>query len=222
MSRTYNAAVLLLIDNYDSFTFNLVQRLGEVDPDLPVRVVRNDAITAEEVEQLGPSHLIISPGPGTPGETGVCAVLIDRFRGRIPILGVCLGYQVIAEAHGMPVVRHAQPMHGKTSLIHHDGRGVFDNLPNPFPAARYHSLVVRREDVTPDFEVSAWTSDDEVMGLRWVGLVPDTKSAPMDGVQFHPESYLTDDGTQILANFLDGRATSAVRHSSNTRVSQRV
>jgi len=201
--------MLLLVDNYDSFTFNLVQRLGEIDRHLPVHVVRNDAITIDEAIAHAPTHIIISPGPGTPTQTGICAQLIERFRGRAAILGVCLGHQVIAEAHGMPVTRHAKPMHGKTSRIHHDNRGLFRGLPNPFIAARYHSLIVRREDVHADFEVSAWTEDDEIMGLRWRPVEwPAGKSQqPMDGVQFHPESYLTEVGPQLLANFLDGVAS---------------
>ncbi len=193
--------MLLLIDNYDSFTFNLVQRMGEVDRDLPVRVARHDAITIEDVERLQPSHIVISPGPGAPSETGICSALLARFRGRVPILGVCLGHQVIAEAHGMLVKRHHRPMHGKTSLVHHDGRGIFRGLPNPFAAARYHSLVVDRRAVRAEFEISAWTDENEVMGLRWRGGVD---AQPMDGVQFHPESYLTEVGPQLLANFLRG------------------
>jgi para-aminobenzoate synthetase component 2 len=197
--------VLLLIDNYDSFTFNLVQRLGEIDRDLPLRVVRNDAVTLEHVERLQPTHLIISAGPGTPHETGVCAQLVRHFRGRMAILGVCLGHQVIAEVHGAPVTRHTKPMHGKTSRIHHDGAGIFRGLPNPFTAARYHSLIVQRDALPIELEVSAWTDEDEIMGLRWRRGAPAGRARedqPMDGVQFHPESYLTDEGTALLANFL--------------------
>ncbi len=191
---------LLLIDNYDSFTYNLVQRVGELDPSVDIRVVRNDKITVEQAESLEPTHLLISPGPCTPGETGVCPQLIRAFRGRVPILGVCLGHQTIAEVHDMTVHRHRVLMHGKTSRIHHDGRGIFEGLPNPFTATRYHSLIVDPGTIGDAFERSAWTEDDEVMGLRWTGGGPG--DSPMDGVQFHPESFLTTDGPALLANFL--------------------
>ncbi|MHC4430024.1 MAG: anthranilate synthase component II, partial [Planctomycetota bacterium] len=158
----------LLIDNYDSFTFNLVQRIGELDPSVDLRVVRNDKITVEEAAALRPTHLIISPGPCTPRETGVSPDLIRHFEGRIPVLGVCLGHQAIADVHGMTVHRHSVLMHGKTSLIHHDGQGIFEGLPDPFTATRYHSLIVDRATIGDDFEVSAWTDDDEVMGIRWI------------------------------------------------------
>lgn len=190
---------VLLIDNYDSFTWNLVQRIGELDASLDVRVVRNDAITVDEARALAPSHLLISPGPCTPKETGVCADLIAAFQGDVPILGVCLGHQTLAAVHGMSVVRHTVLMHGKTSLVHHDERGIFEGLPNPFTATRYHSLIVDRATLGADFEISAWTADDEIMGLRWKGPAG---AAPMEGVQFHPESFLTLDGPMILANFL--------------------
>ncbi len=191
--------MLLLIDNYDSFTFNLVHRIGEIDPTLPVTVVRNDRITVDEADALRPTHLLISPGPCTPNETGVCPALIAHFRGRIPILGVCLGHQTIGAIHGMTVRRHDRPMHGKTSPIHHDGRGIFQGLPSPFVATRYHSLIVERATLAAGFEISAWTDEGEVMGLR------DTASAaPLDGVQFHPESFLTVDGPLLLANFVGG------------------
>jgi anthranilate synthase/aminodeoxychorismate synthase-like glutamine amidotransferase len=192
---------ILLIDNYDSFTYNLVQRIGELDPTVDLRVVRNDRITVEEARADVPTHLLISPGPCTPRETGNCPDLIRAFRGRIPILGVCLGHQAIADVHDMTVHRHDVLMHGKTSRVHHDGRGIFRGLPSPFPATRYHSLIVDRSTVGGDFEVSAWTDRDEVMGLRWTGGEPG--EAPMDGVQFHPESFLTVDGPGLLANFLD-------------------
>ncbi len=191
---------ILLIDNYDSFTFNLVQRIGELDPSVDLRVVRNDKITVEEAAALRPTHLIISPGPCTPRETGVSPDLIRHFEGRIPILGVCLGHQAIADVHGMIVHRHRVLMHGKTSQIHHDGRGIFEGLPNPFTATRYHSLIVDRPSIGTEFEVSAWTDQDEVMGIRWIAGGPD--GAPMDGVQFHPESFLTVEGPSLLANFL--------------------
>ena len=189
--------MILIIDNYDSFTWNLVQRFGEIRPDTEVRVVRNDAITPEDAEALAPSHLVISPGPCTPSEAGISAAMIDRFRGRIPILGVCLGHQTISHLHGMTVRRHDEPVHGKTSLVHHDGRGVFEGLPNPFQATRYHSLVVQRDTVPESWEISAWLEDGLVMGLR----SRDT-GAPLEGVQFHPESFLTVDGPRLLGNFL--------------------
>ena len=191
--------MLLLIDNHDSFTYNLVQRFGEIDRNLEVRVVRNDAIDPDAAERLQPTRPVISPGPCTPREAGASAALVARFRGRIPVLGVCLGHQTIADAHGMVVRRGDVPVHGKTSPIHHDGRGLFAGLPEPFVAARYHSLVVDRASVTDDFEVSAWTACGTVMGLRWKAP---RGAAPLDGVQFHPESFLTDDGPRILANFL--------------------
>ncbi len=189
--------MLLLIDNYDSFTWNLVQRFGEIDPSLEVRVVRNDAITPDQAEAMQPSRLVISPGPCTPREAGVSAAMIERFRGRIPILGVCLGHQTIGDVHGMTVRRHEMPVHGKTSLVHHDGRGVFAGMSNPFQATRYHSLIVDRDTVTDGWEVSAWLEDGTVMGLRST-----TDEVPVEGVQFHPESFLTLEGPQLLKNFL--------------------
>ena len=192
--------MLLLIDNYDSFTYNLVQRIGELDASIAMQVVRNDKITVEEAEALEPDHLILSPGPCTPNESGVCGDLIDHFQGKIPILGVCLGHQAIAARNGMRVHRHSVIMHGKTSQIHHDKKGVFQGIENPFIATRYHSLIVDRETLNADFEVSAWTDDDEIMALRWKGS--EGGSAPLDGVQFHPESFLTVQGPLLLANFL--------------------
>jgi anthranilate synthase/aminodeoxychorismate synthase-like glutamine amidotransferase len=189
--------MLLLIDNYDSFTWNLVQRFGEIDPSLDIRVARNDAITPDEAEAMQPSRLVISPGPCTPKEAGVSAAMIERFRGRIPILGVCLGHQTIGDLHGMTVRRHERPVHGKTSLVHHDGRGVFAGLSNPFQATRYHSLIVDRDTVTDGWEVSAWLEDGTIMGLRSTG-----DAVPVEGVQFHPESFLTLEGPQLLRNFL--------------------
>ncbi len=191
--------MVLLIDNYDSFTWNLVHRMQEVKPGLRVEVVRNDAIDAARADALHPTHLVISPGPCTPKEAGVSAELIRHFRGRIPILGVCLGHQTIGDCHGMTVRRAAAPMHGKTSLIRHDDRGVFRGLPNPFQATRYHSLVIEPTTVPAEFEVSAKTDDGVVMGIRWRGA---TGAAPLEGVQFHPESFLTPDGPRLLANFL--------------------
>ena len=195
------AVKLLLIDNYDSFTYNLVQRIGELDASIDMHVVRNDKITAREAVALAPTHLIMSPGPGTPKDSGICLDLIPRFRGRIPILGVCLGHQAVADVHGMAVVRHRLLMHGKTSQVHHDGKGIFAGLPDPFTATRYHSLIVERDTLGDEFEISAWTADDEIMGLRWRGG-GEGGAAPMDGVQFHPESFLTVHGSDLLANFL--------------------
>ena len=191
--------MLLIIDNYDSFTYNLVQRIGELDASLDMQVERNDKITVQEAEALKPTHLLLSPGPCTPAESGVCGAMIEHFKGRIPILGVCLGHQTIAERHGMSVVRHSVQMHGKVSRIHHDGGGLFEGLPNPFTATRYHSLIVERSSLADEFEISAWTETDEIMALRWKNAPPD---AALDGVQFHPESFLTVDGPKLLGNFL--------------------
>lgn len=188
--------MILLIDNYDSFTYNLVQRLGELDPQIQLQVHRNDQITADEVAKLGPSHIIISPGPCTPREAGVSNVIIQRFAQSVPILGVCLGHQCIGHVFGGEVVRNYRVMHGKTSLIHHDGAGVFQGLANPFEATRYHSLVIRRETFTnPDFVITAWTDEGEVMGVRH-------RTWPLHGVQFHPESFLSIEGPHLLRNFV--------------------
>jgi anthranilate synthase/aminodeoxychorismate synthase-like glutamine amidotransferase len=229
--------VILLIDNYDSFTYNLVQRLGEIDPRIAaegaLKVVRNDQITPDQAEALHPSHIIISPGPCTPKEAGVSSDIIRRFAGRVPILGVCLGHQCIGDIHGMTVTRHTVPMHGKTSPIHHDNQGVFRGLSNPFTATRYHSLVVLAETVPPlapdgsGWAVSAWVdesvgsrmSDVEsasshtsdiphptshiVMGLRRIWPKDAPHQAPLEGVQFHPESFLTLEGPRLLKNFLE-------------------
>lgn len=201
--------MILLIDNYDSFTWNLVQRLGEIDAGLEVRVVRNDRITAEEAMALHPSHIIISPGPCTPNEAGVSSDLVRVAAGRVPLLGVCLGHQCMGQVNGMVVERHKRIVHGKTSPITHDGRGVFAGVPNPFEATRYHSLVVRRDTVPADGEwvVSATTTDtlddgttmEVVMGLR---RRTRPGEAPAEGVQFHPESFLTQAGPALLRNFL--------------------
>ena len=191
--------MLLLIDNYDSFTFNLVQRFGELDRFLRIEVVRNDQITVDEAEALRPSRLVISPGPCTPREAGVSAALIRHFKGRIPILGVCLGHQTIGDCHGMLVRRNDEPVHGKTSEIHHDGHGLFEGLSNPFVATRYHSLVVDPATISHEFEKTAWTARGEVMGLRWKAP---SGASPLEGVQFHPESFLTREGPQLLENFL--------------------
>jgi anthranilate synthase component II len=189
--------MILLIDNYDSFTYNLVQRLGELGPGLDVRVFRNDRITPEQAAGLRPTHLIISPGPCTPREAGVSNELLRRFAPTVPTLGVCLGHQCIGHVFGGEVVRNVRIMHGKTSPIHHDGQGVFRGLSNPFEATRYHSLVIRRETFTnPDFVISAWTDEGEIMGVRH-------RRWPLHGVQFHPESFLTAEGPQLLKNFVE-------------------
>ncbi|HJR77428.1 MAG TPA: aminodeoxychorismate/anthranilate synthase component II [Nitrospiraceae bacterium] len=182
-----------MIDNYDSFTYNLVQYLGELGED--VRVYRNDKITVEEIESLKPSRIVISPGPCTPKEAGVSVETIRHFGGRLPVLGVCLGHQSLAVAFGGEVIRAPRLMHGKTSMIRHDGRTIFANLPNPFEATRYHSLIVKRENLPDCFEISAETAEGEIMGMRH-------KTLGIEGVQFHPESILTTAGKDLLRNFL--------------------
>jgi anthranilate synthase/aminodeoxychorismate synthase-like glutamine amidotransferase len=189
--------MILLIDNYDSFTYNLVQRLGEIDPSLPMQVHRNDQITLDQIDELNPTHIIISPGPCTPREAGISNEVLKRYAGKLPILGVCLGHQCIGHSFGGEVVRNERIMHGKVSPIHHDDTGVFAGLSNPFDATRYHSLVIRRETWNnPDFEVTAWTQEGEIMGVRH-------KTWPLYGVQFHPESFLTVEGPKLLRNFLE-------------------
>ncbi|NBR96326.1 MAG: aminodeoxychorismate/anthranilate synthase component II [Verrucomicrobia bacterium] len=185
--------MLLVIDNYDSFTYNLVQYFGELGADPQVK--RNDAITPEEVEKLKPKRIVISPGPGRPEDAGISMELIRRLGSRVPLLGVCLGHQCIGEVYGGKVVRAGRLMHGKTSPIQHDGKGVFAKLPNPFEATRYHSLIVEKESVPGCLEVSAETAEGEIMGLRH-------KEYPVHGVQFHPESILSKEGKDLLANFL--------------------
>ena len=187
--------MLLMIDNYDSFTYNLVQYFGELGED--VRVFRNDEITVDEISQLAPDRICISPGPCTPNEAGVSLAVFERFAGRTPILGVCLGHQAMGQAFGGKVVRATALMHGKTSAVHHTGIGVFRGLPNPFTAARYHSLAVERASVPDCLEITAWTADGEIMGLRH-------KSLAVEGVQFHPESIATEHGHAMLRNFLEG------------------
>jgi para-aminobenzoate synthetase component 2 len=190
--------MILLIDNYDSFTYNLVQRLGEIDPGVDLRVVRNDHVTLEEIEASQPTHLIISPGPCTPVQAGVSNDIVKRFGSLVPLLGVCLGHQCIGHALGARIVRAGRIMHGKTSLIHHDGRGVYRGLSNPFEATRYHSLVIEPGTLPEELEVVAWTDQNEIMGVRH-------KRYPLEGVQFHPESFLTDEGTKLLKNFVELR-----------------
>ena len=185
--------MVLVIDNYDSFTYNLVQYLGELGAQLEVR--RNDQITLEEIERMSPERIVISPGPKTPTEAGICLDLIREFAGRKPILGVCLGHQAIGQAFGGKVVRAQEIMHGKTSEIRHDGKTVFTGLPNPFVATRYHSLIVEQASLPACLEVSATSPDGLIMGLRH-------KQLKVEGVQFHPESVLTEAGKQLLANFL--------------------
>ena len=191
--------MILMIDNYDSFTFNLVQYLQELGAD--VRVERNDALTVDEIERLVPDRIVISPGPCTPNEAGVSMALIERLGARIPILGVCLGHQSIGQVYGGKVVRAGRIMHGKTSHIRHEGKGVFDGLPDGYEATRYHSLVVERESLPDALEITAWTehedgSFEEIMGLRH-------REHPVEGVQFHPESILTQHGHALLKNFLE-------------------
>ena len=191
--------MLLMIDNYDSFTYNLVQYFGELGQDM--RVFRNDEITLADIEKLAPSHIVISPGPCTPAEAGISVPVIKHFAGKIPLLGVCLGHQSIGEAFGGDVIRAKRVMHGKISAIHHAGEGVFAGLNNPFNATRYHSLVIAQNTLPDCLQVTAWTQNadgsiEEIMGVRH-------KTLPVEGVQFHPESILTEHGHQLLQNFLD-------------------
>ena len=189
--------MILVVDNYDSFTYNLVQRIGELGRGDQIRVVRNDAVTPAQAEtDIKPTHLIISPGPCTPNEAGGSCNFVSHFHGTIPILGVCLGHQCIGQVFGGKVVRAGRLMHGKTSKIEHDGRGVFVGLANPFTATRYHSLIVQTDGLDKDFIETAWSVDQhELMGIR-------SKTQPTEGVQFHPESFLTDVGHDLLKNFL--------------------
>ncbi len=190
--------MLLMIDNYDSFTYNLVQYLGELGAEVAVH--RNDQITVDEIRALRPEHIVISPGPCTPNEAGISLEVVSELAGEVPILGVCLGHQAIGQAFGGKVVRARQVMHGKTSLMHHDGNGVFEGLENPFEATRYHSLILEQASMPDCLQVTAWTrredgSNDEIMGLRH-------KTLALEGVQFHPESILTHCGHELLRNFL--------------------
>jgi anthranilate synthase/aminodeoxychorismate synthase-like glutamine amidotransferase len=186
--------MLLVIDNYDSFTYNLVQYLGELGQE--VRVVRNDEIAAADVGGLAPTHVVISPGPCTPNEAGISLEVIRAWAGKIPILGVCLGHQSIGQAFGGHIVRAAKVMHGKTSPIFHDGRGVFAGLPSPFEATRYHSLLIERSTIPDSLDVTAQTEEGEIMAVRH-------KTLPVEGVQFHPESFLTTVGKDLLRNFIE-------------------
>ena len=186
--------MILVLDNYDSFTYNLVQYFGELGADL--RVVRNDRITVAEIETLAPERIIVSPGPCTPSEAGMSSEVIKTFGPRLPILGVCLGHQCIGEVYGGDVVRADRLMHGKTSPIIHHGQGVFKDLPSPFEATRYHSLIVKRDTLPDVIEITAETAEGEIMGLRH-------KTLPVHGVQFHPESILTTEGKRLLKNFLE-------------------
>ena len=192
--------MILLIDNYDSFTYNLVQRLGEYDPTLDIQVYRNDQITPQEVEQLSPTHIIISPGPCTPTEAGVSMDVISHMKGKVPILGVWLGHQSIGQSTGSTIVRAKQLMHGKTDSIYHDDQGIVAELPNPFIATRYHSLVIEPDTLSDEFEVAAWADapdgSKEIMAIRH-------KTLPLIGWQFHPESFLSDVGPTILQRFLE-------------------
>jgi para-aminobenzoate synthetase component II len=189
--------VIIIIDNYDSFTYNLVQRIGELDASRPMQVYRNDQVTIDRIEAHKPTHLIVSPGPCTPREAGISNDVIRHFTGKIPILGVCLGHQCMGYAFGAEIVRARRLMHGKTSRIQHDGKVIYAGLSNPFTATRYHSLVIKPDSLSPDFHVTAVAADDpsEIMGIRH-------KKHPIEGVQFHPESFLTDEGPKLLANFL--------------------
>lgn len=185
--------VILMIDNYDSFTYNLVQYLGKLGEELIVK--RNDEITIREIEEINPDFLMISPGPCSPNEAGISMSAIEHFAGKIPIFGVCLGHQSIAQVFGGEVVRAQRLMHGKTSQIFHDGKTIFSDVPNPFTATRYHSLIVKKETLPSCFEISAWTEDDEIMAIRH-------KTLPIEGVQFHPESIMTSHGLELLRNFI--------------------
>ena len=187
--------MLLMVDNYDSFTYNLVQYFGELGE--AMKVARNDEISLEDVERLAPKGIVISPGPCTPNEAGISLPLIERFAGKVPILGVCLGHQAIGQAFGGRVIHARQLMHGKVSAIHHSGVGVFRGLPSPFNATRYHSLAVERSTLPSTMEVTAWTDDGEIMGLRH-------RTLAIEGVQFHPESILTEHGHALLRNFVQG------------------
>lgn len=186
--------MLMMIDNYDSFTYNLVQYLGELGED--VKVYRNDRITISEIEEMNPERIVISPGPCTPKEAGISVEVIKHFAGKKPILGVCLGHQCIGAAFGGEIINAPRLMHGKTSMVHHDGMTIFNDIPNPFEATRYHSLVIRQDTLPDCFEITAWTEEKEIMGVRH-------REELIEGVQFHPESILTTSGKEILRNFIN-------------------
>ena len=192
--------MILIVDNYDSFTYNLVQRLGELDGTSDIRVYRNDKITVDEIEKLGPSHIIISPGPCTPNEAGISVGCVERFHGKLPVLGVCLGHQSIGQATGGTIVRAEQLMHGKTDKIEHTGQSIFAGLPNPMIATRYHSLVIKQDTLSDEFEITAWADGPD--GTREIMAIQH-KTFPTFGVQFHPESFLTECGTDLLSNFVE-------------------
>ncbi|MBI3837146.1 MAG: aminodeoxychorismate/anthranilate synthase component II [Planctomycetia bacterium] len=206
--------MILLIDNYDSFTYNLVQRLGEIDPSLDLEVRRNDQITLEQIAALRPTHLIISPGPCTPSEAGISCDVVTRFAGAIPILGVCLGHQAIGQATGGKIVRAKRLMHGKTDWIHHDNQGLFAGLENPLQATRYHSLVIQPDTLNPEFVVCAWSDAPdgtrEIMGIRH-------RRQPLFGLQFHPESFLTLSGHKLLERFLEIAPTERLEAAAERR-----
>ncbi|MCG2709467.1 MAG: aminodeoxychorismate/anthranilate synthase component II [Thermodesulfovibrionales bacterium] len=185
--------MLLMIDNYDSFTYNLVQHLGEIGED--IKVFRNDRVTIKDIEELNPERIVISPGPCTPKEAGVSVDVIKYFAGKIPILSVCLGHQAIGAAFGGDIIRAPRLMHGKTSMIYHDRKTIYEGLPNPFEATRYHSLIIKKETLPSCLEITAWTEQDEIMGVRHKEFI-------VEGVQFHPESILTKVGKTLLKNFL--------------------
>ncbi|MDA7928407.1 aminodeoxychorismate/anthranilate synthase component II [bacterium] len=192
--------MILIIDNYDSFTYNLVQRLGELGTDHEIQVHRNDKISVDEIEALAPSHLIISPGPCTPNEAGISVACVERFHGKLPLLGVCLGHQSIGQATGGTIVRAEQLMHGKTDQIHHNGQAIFQGIPSPMIATRYHSLVIQPNTLSKEFQISAWATAPD--GSREIMAIQH-EQFPTFGVQFHPESFLTDLGIDLLRNFLE-------------------
>jgi anthranilate synthase/aminodeoxychorismate synthase-like glutamine amidotransferase len=200
--------MILVLDNYDSFTYNLVQRLGEIDPQVDILVVRNDKITIDEIRQLHPERILISPGPCSPSEAGISVEIVERLTGEFPILGVCLGHQSIGQALGGKIVRAPVLMHGKTDSIYHDNRGFFRGLPNPFTATRYHSLVIEPQSLPAELEVSAWvgdlTGDYQIMGVRH-------RQLSVEGWQFHPESFLTEPGLELLRRFLAWPSVAAVQ-----------
>jgi anthranilate synthase/aminodeoxychorismate synthase-like glutamine amidotransferase len=195
---------ILVLDNYDSFTYNLVQRLGEIDRSIDIQVVRNDKITVEQVAASRPERILISPGPCSPAEAGISVQLVQKMAGKVPILGVCLGHQSIGQALGGQIVRAPELMHGKTDRIYHDNRGFFEGLENPFVATRYHSLVIEPASLPKDLEISAWTERSDkspiIMGVRH-------RNWPLEGWQFHPESFLTEPGTELLRRFLDWKCS---------------